>query len=188
MKAHFCTIQQVKENSQLDQNIDEKYLKNILKSAEQVYLQELLSSTLFNKLVDGIADNTLTAKQKVLIQDYILDYLYALCEMLAVSDMLIKITNFGVFAPSPQNTTQKQSAELTTIKIHKERAVNHFAEFIKKYVAENIDDFSEYTSGGINDKPKTINGFGFYLDDDDFNRDVEYHRRSRGGNNLEESI
>jgi hypothetical protein len=189
MKSHFVSIQQVKENTSLDQNIDEKYLINILKSAEEIFLQELLSSTLFNKLVDGIATNTLTDKQKTLVQDYILDYLYAVVEMLAVDDLILKITNYGVYTPSPDHTTQKQKGELTVIKSHKERAVLHFAEFIKRYISDNFEDFKEYVSGGINDKPKTINNFGFWFDDNIDNQDIDYNRRRSGNNSgMEESV
>jgi hypothetical protein len=187
-KAHFCSLESIKSNTQIDTNVQEKDLISVLKTVEQIYLQELLSPALYNRLIDGIAANSLTEKEKTLIQNYILDYIYAACELLSLDSLIIKITNFGVWSPSPDHTVAKQKAEMTVLRVRKEKTVNYYAGYIKDYINTNLVDFLDY-NGGIGAAPKKIINYGFYLDDDDFNRDVEYNRRSRGGNSgLDESI
>lgn len=186
-KVYFISLQQIKDNTLLDTNISDKTLTVMLRTAQDIWLQELLGTSLFNLLKTNILANTITTKQRILIESYILNYLYALIEMLSVDDLLLKYSESGINSNNPQNTVQKSKDELSAIKVHKVKSVNFYAGLIKTYIENNISDFAEYeyTDEGV--QAKKYNTYGFFLDDDDFEKDNEYWSRE-ATNGKEESI
>lgn len=186
-KVYFTSLQQIKDNTLLDTNIQDKSVLIMLRTAEGTYTQELLGTDLYKLLKSNIQNNILTQKQRTLIEDYILPYEYALVEMLSLDDLLIKISD-AIYTSTPPNTIQRTKDELTTQKAHKERAVNFNAGLLKNYIYKNINDFPEYNTndnGGI--APKPINNFGFFLDDNDYWEDDNYNTRNASQSG-EESI
>lgn len=184
---HFTTIQGIKENTLVDANTNEKTLKVIQKSAEDVWLQEVLGTPLYNTLKTAGLQNTLTAMQKTLIEDYILNYVYALVEMLVVEDLLLKYSNNGVYEPNPDKSVRAQESVLRQQKFHKDKAVNFYCGLLKTYIENNITSFTEYNEVDEGVPSKKVINHGFYLDDDDYLEDDNYYRRKAGGN-FEEGI
>lgn len=186
-KVYFTNLTAVKENSLLDANISDKTLTVMLNRAQNTLLQELLGTPLFKLLKTNILNNILTAKQRILIEQYILDYIYALMEMLAVDDLLLKYSESGINSTTPDNTIQKTQRELSLIKITKVKSVNFYAGLIKTYIEDNIADFPEYESTDEGVKAKKYNTYGFFLDDDDFESDDNYKSRN-ASNGFEEAV
>lgn len=75
--------QVVKDRTAASDNIDDKLINPAIKSAQDTYIQSVLGSDLYNRLLDGIAANTLTINEKKLIDTYIVDALvwYTLSEL-----------------------------------------------------------------------------------------------------------
>jgi len=185
-KVYFTSIEQIKDNTLLDANIQNKNLLIMLRTAENTYTQELLGTDLYKLLKTNIQNNTLTTKQRVLIEEYILPYEYALIEMLALDDLLIKISD-AVYSPNAPNTIKPAKDELTTQKAHKERAVNFYAGLLKTYITNNLTYFPEYQTNLDGVQAKVYNNFGFFCPDEDFTEDDAYNRR-RASQSGEESI
>lgn len=181
-KVFFTNLSNIKENTLLDKNVNDKTLKVIQKTVENIWLQEILGTTLYKLLQNKILTNTLTTLQRELIEDYILDYVYALVEMLSVDDLLLKYSENGVYAPNPDKTVQIQLGQLQQQKTHKVKAVNFYAGLIKTFIENNIDDFAEYNEDDEGVPAKKIASYGFFLDDDDWVDDAQYNDRKASGN------
>ena len=67
----FISEQVLKENSLIDNNNDAKILLPIIKKAQDLFLQPLLSTKLYVDLQDKITDNELSQDEKDLIETYI---------------------------------------------------------------------------------------------------------------------
>jgi hypothetical protein len=186
-KVYFCSLQQIKDNTLLDTNIQDKNVLIIQRNAENNFIQEVLGTDLYSLLKTNIQNNTLTAKQRTLIENYILPYEYALIEMLALDDLLIKISD-SIYTSSPPNTVQRTKNELNGQKAHKERSVNSAVCFLKNFLVKYIQDFPQYSTnldGGV--PAKLTQNHGFYCDDDDYSEDNAYYSR-RASQSGEESI
>ena len=184
-QVYFTTLQGIKDNSLIDTNVADKTMLIMLRTAENIYCQEVLSTMLYSLLKSNILANTLTTKQRILIENYILPYIYALVEMLAVDDLLVKLNENGVNASTPDNTVQKSQKELQQIKTHKVKAVNFLCGLLKSYIENNIADFPEYNDITTGVPAKKINNFGFYCDDDDYIRDNNYNDRDASSDDSE---
>lgn len=185
--VHFTSLDNIKNNTLIDTNVNDKYMNVMLRVAEDTWLQEILGTSLFNALKTGIVDNTLTDKQRTLIEDKILNYLYALMEMLAIEYLLTKYETNGVYVNTADNTAQRQYSELSATKVHKVRSVNYYAGLMKKYIDNNINDFEEYNETDEGLPAKKVNTRGFFIDTDIIIEDIEYYSRN-ATNNKEESI
>jgi hypothetical protein len=176
-RVYLIDTERVKKNTLIDSSVSDKTLSIIIKTAHLIYLQELLGTPLFTKLNDNIIASGLTALQDTLIKDYILDYLYATVEYLSIDDLLIKLTDAGVNSTTPPNTQQRTKDELTSIKAHKEKAMNFYAGLIKTFILNNINSFPEYDLSDEGIQSKKYNTFGFVCYDEDFTEDANYHNK-----------
>jgi hypothetical protein len=186
-KVYFSSLQQIKDNTLLDTNIQDKNVLIMQRNAENNFIQETLGTDLYVLLKQNIQGNTLTAKQRTLIESYILPYEYALIEMLSLDELLIKISD-SIYTSTPPNTIQRTKDELNGQKAHKERSVNTACGFLKNYIMKNIKDFPQYETndnGGI--PAKITQNYGFYCDDSDYYDDDRYNTR-RASQSGEESI
>jgi hypothetical protein len=183
---HFVDISYIKNNTNLDTSVNDKILVNILTSAEDSYLQLILGSSLYQTLQNGISTNTLTVKQKYLIDNKIIKYLLATIVYLSIDDLLVKYAASGVYANTPQNTIQLNTDQLTRIQNNKERDMNTYEYLIKSYIRDNQADFPEYESQD-DIKAQKVKNFGFYIDPDNREQDIRYNQKE-GSNDFDENI
>lgn len=186
-KVYFIDPDRVKKNTLIDASVADKTLSIIINTAHQIYLQELLGTPLYSVLCTNARSSGLTAHQTTLINDYIIDYLYAVVEYLSIDDLLLKLTDAGVNSVTPPNTTQRTKDELVSIKAHKEKAMNFYAGLIKTYIQKYINYFPEYSDGDSGVPSKKYSTGGFVVYDEDFTEDDSYNDRI-GSNINDESI
>lgn len=178
-RVYYIDTLKAKQNTVLDSSISDKTLSLIIKTAHQVYLQELLGSPLYNTLNTNYINSGLTTNQRTLIETYIIDYLYATVEYLAIDELLLKMSDAGINVVTPPNTMVKTKDELLTIRMHKSKAMNFYAGLIKIFVDGNPDlkfiyEILDNTQGV---KAKKNNTFGFVTYDTDDDEDELYKRR-----------
>jgi len=176
-KVYLIDTNRVKENTLIDSSVSDKTLSIIIKTAHEIYLQELLGTPLYSTINTNIRNSGLTVMQDTLIKNYIIDYLYALVEYLSVDDLLLKLTDAGVNSVTPPNTQQRTKDELVSIKNHKEKALNFYAGLIKTFILNNISSFPEYNLSDSGVPAKKQNTFGFVVYDEDFTEDENYYSK-----------
>ena len=52
--AFFISEQDVKKNTPIDENVDSKLLQTAMRTAQDIYIRDILGSTLYDKLCDDI--------------------------------------------------------------------------------------------------------------------------------------
>lgn len=184
--VHFITTNYVRDNTQLDSTIDDKILITLITTAEDSYLQRVLSTTLYEKLKYNIAHGTLTVKQQYLGDYKIVKYLLAVIACNSVDDLILKYSQNGAYISTPNNTQQADIQRLERIQFNKQKDVNTYELLIKSYIEANLADFPEYNDTADIAAKKTRN-FGFYIDpDNDYNDDL--YNRKAGNNTFDESL
>lgn len=66
----------LKERTAIHGNIDPKLLYPEIKAAQDMYIEPILGSALYNKIINEVDAGTITGTYKALLDDYIID---ALC-------------------------------------------------------------------------------------------------------------
>jgi hypothetical protein len=184
--VHFITTDYVKENTLIDTSVDDKIIKYMITRAEDRFLQTVLGTTLFEKLQYNIQYNSITVKQRFLIDNKIIKFLLAAIQFIAMNDVLAKYAENGAYTVTPQNTAQLTPQQVENIQINSEADMHVYEALIDTYIHQNIGDFPEYDSK-LDIESKKVRNFGFYLDSENDEKDKFYNERT-GWHNFDESL
>lgn len=147
VKADFININSIKELSLIDDNVDEKLLKPTLRMVQDIYLQKILGTPLYEDYMVKIdADDTLAAytDYKALLQDYIKPVLiYYVC-MHSLFAIRYRLMNKGVLVKTSENSSAADSIEVKVLKDEFRMTAESYAELLTRYLKENTATFPLY--------------------------------------------
>ena len=169
MAVYFTTCEKIKESTPINFNVEDQVLTMNIKDSQEIYIQPILGTVLYNKLKSDIINNQLTGAYKTLMDDYIIPTLiqYSLANSLIF--IRFKLMNKSI---SSQNSDNSVPADLDEVKFLLDEIRNRaqfYAKRLSEYLLENLSTFPEYMDNTKIDemKPTTNNYFcGMYLGDD----------------------
>lgn len=137
----------LKQLSTLQQNIDPKVLNNSIRRAQEIFIQPLLGTVLYKKILQLVKDNEIdnvgNEKYATLYYDYIVvtlsEYATALCQQ----DILIRTTNSNIGALT---TNQQASVTMKDLQQLIDRLMAYaanYADALSKFLQENYNDYPE---------------------------------------------
>ena len=104
MKVLLLSEQRLKEDSLINNNVDSMYIFPAIQTAQEIGLQPLLGTKLYNKLLE-VVENGGDEQYFDLLDSYVIPYL----EMKVMADIQIplayKIRNGGLVQNTSENTT-----------------------------------------------------------------------------------
>jgi len=137
----------VKERMSLHDNIDDKLIYPEIKDVQNIYLKPLLGSTLFNKILTDIANNTLTGDYKNLVDEYVIDCVCHYVMSSIAESINYQIWNKGVSALKDDASNQSSKLETLAIKDKHQSRAEHYADACRRYLIQNAaSKFPEYMS------------------------------------------
>lgn len=146
-EVRFISVNSLKENSLIDDNVDAKLLNPTIVMVQDIYLQKILGTALFNDFKTKIiADDTLAAypNELALMRDYIKSVLiYYVC-MHSPMALRYRLMNKGVMVKSGENSSAADSLELKVVKDEFRMIAESYAELLTKYLKENTTTFPLY--------------------------------------------
>ena len=145
----FISEETVKARSNLNSNVDPKLITPAIKYCQDIYVEPVLGTLLFNKIQDEVEAGTLAGNYKTLMDRYITDVLlyYVLSEM----PMMLgyKFYNKNVLKKTSESSIEAQSFELDRLaKWYKNKAEYYENRLIKYLVEEDGNSpqiFPEYS-------------------------------------------
>lgn len=164
--ALFISLDELKQSTAINGNVDANKLLPAIKTAQQLEIEPILGTDLYDKLSNDILNDTLSGDYLTLKTDYIHDILihYAINYYLPYASY--QVTNGGVSKwEGGDNFTSLETSELTIL-MNKEKAV---AESYKKrlldHLCNNSTLYPEYsTNTGEDIKPtRNTNRTGLHL-------------------------
>lgn len=148
--ALFISEQYIKDNSPINGNVDDKYIRSTIYMCQKVYILPLLGTALYNELNTEINAGSVSADNQTLIEDYLYDTLlyYVLAEGIAL--FTYKIENKSVVKKTSDNSSPIDSEEVSMLRdMYKDKA-EYFAERVTKYLCEYASStrYSAYLNPG----------------------------------------
>jgi len=134
----------VKENTVLNYNVDDGYLKPLIDSIQNTFVRPILGSALFDEVQTQIRTNTVSALNEILIKEYLRDALkWEVCHKYTRIGTY-KLTNKGAGTHSGDNFSSLSQQELVTAKnIFKDNA-DFYRRKLKLYLKANEDSYLLY--------------------------------------------
>lgn len=165
IKAQFISSDVFFENSVADFNIDTARVNSIIMKAQSRYIQEVLGSTLYERLMEGVwhysPDNTapniskqLNNDEIKLITDYIQPCLIEYTAYLLVTPLANKMVNKGVTNQYDAWSTSAGLKSTQNLKSEFLDMAQFYLRRLKNYIEDNVKLFPEYGEHKQNLQPK----------------------------------
>jgi len=135
----------LKERMSIHDNVDDKLIYPEIKAVQDIYIMPLLGSTLFNKILTDINNNTLTGNYKTLVDDYIIMCIcnYVMSEL--PEGLNYQFWNKGVSQKVVDNATQPTMSEMYSIVAKYKSRAEYYAKRCRMYLVQNGNNyFPEY--------------------------------------------
>ena len=173
MEAQFISLEYLKSNTAISGNVDPSELLPFITEAQNIYIQELLGTRLYNQLVEAVYNLNYASPVQALTNEQI-NLLNVIQPCLAYYTMyvsipftMIKWKNKGL-QKGNNPETGSVSAELRETQYLRENiltSAKFYADRVATFLCNNSADYPFYTSQGTKADiyPKSTNSFGFYL-------------------------
>jgi hypothetical protein len=150
MSANILFISEttLKDRSLLQDNVDPKLIRPTIKQTQDMYIEPILGTGLYQELQEQIEDNSLTVLNKKLLDLYVTDCIcwYVASEM--VMSLGFKMTNKNVLRKQSENSNEGSLSELFDLMNYYKNKAEWYAQRITNYLCENIVDYPLYNNPG----------------------------------------
>jgi hypothetical protein len=90
----------LRQFTDINNNVDSKLLKNAVREAQDIEIQRLLGTKLYEAVLDRIKTNTLTGVYQVLVLDWVQNALLYASYYYALEDIYLRPRNNGLLIPN----------------------------------------------------------------------------------------
>ena len=155
MTALFITRNDLVKNTPLNGNIDMDKILHFVKIAQEIHIQGLLGTKLYNKISNDIIAGNLTGDYLNLVNNYIkpITVQYSFLEFLPFAQF--SVSNKGVFKKTSENAEVPSESDINNMieatRDVAEHYANRFVEYMRHYAHEL---FPEYNTGITKDEIK----------------------------------
>jgi len=168
--VYFISTSYLKDNSAINENVDDKLLKSAIKEAQEIYIRDIIGSGLYDELQTQAFAGTLTANNTTLLDSYIAPCLkyYTITE--SMLPMTFKLMNKSVATRQAENATAITIDELTLIEQRFRDKAEYYGNRLRDYLRENTNTYPLFLNPGngfdtIRPKNTAFYG-GFYIGND----------------------
>lgn len=147
-QTFFISVQYVKENSIVDENVDEKYIRIAIQKAQKNFILYFIGTGLYNEIASQIQANTLSGLNTTLLDSYIAPCLlsYTLVELSPF--LLYKMSNRNLGVKDADKMTATDWATMDKVMERFENDAQIEAKKLKDYLLENQTQYPLYFNPG----------------------------------------
>lgn len=135
---------QLREFVDMNTNVDSALLKNAVRVAQDIALQRLTGTKLYDAIMDQIDANTLTGSYKTLVDKYIQPFLLYAAYYEALESIYMRPRNNGLLIPTGgENSTNVDFNVYNAKRTSVNNKMQFYAEKLVNYLIENQGTFPE---------------------------------------------
>ena len=153
----FVSPADVIKRTGINGNVDRDQMVQFIKIAQDIHIQQLLGTRLFEKISNDISTSSLAGNYQSLLTNYIQDMVihYAAIEILPY--IHYKVANGGIYTKGSENGTNITKEDLDYL-IQKERDIaEHYSRRFIDYMSFNNALYPEYNTNNNEDMYPTKN-------------------------------
>ena len=166
-KVLMLTADYYKRNTVVNLNVDEELLHPQIIKAQNVRIEKILGTDLFNIVLAEIDAQTYTARVTTLLEDYIQPALVEWITYTALPYLNYKLTNKSVSKKSSDNSEPSELNEINYLRQNIRDDAEYYSERTTKFLEANTNTYPEYLNGNTDCddiKPSKLNFIsGIYL-------------------------
>lgn len=187
MAAFFISEEKLKQNSLINENVDDKIIRPLLIMVQDMYIQPAIGSGLYNELIDQIDNNTVTTPNNTLIVDYIQAAVIWWIMAEAPMSMTYKFRNKGVQTQTSENSSPASIEDLITVADNYKYKAEWYTKRVSNFLYANSTTYPLFlNAGNAYDTIHSNNQIyqsGMMLDEDGIRMtSLEYNQKYLQGN------
>lgn len=133
-----------REFTDVNDSLDTALIKNAIREAQDIHLQRIIGTKLYNKILSDIDASTLTGDYETLVNDYIQDFLLYAAYYETLEAIYIRPRNNGLLTPTGGENSIEVDRSLFNVKRQSvENKMEFYAEKLSQYISENENTFPE---------------------------------------------
>jgi len=138
---YLIDLASLKELSLIHENVENELLRVVLKRSQDMYIEPVIGTAQYNRLLQGVEDNDLTALELTLVNDYIVIVLVIAAELRLADPVTTEIRNIGVGVVTEQNYTANTSSQMERTKDMTYKDLTFYKNRLKRYLCENSSSY-----------------------------------------------
>lgn len=146
-KTYLISTKVLKEQSIINSNVDDSLLHNAIWEAQNIEIQQILGSCLYNKIIDLVDNDEINnaeyADYKYLLDEYIQNVIVYAATQRAAVYIRFKVMNKSVTAQNSENSNPVDLNELQYFIDHIKNDLEFFEKRLQDYLRLN-ELFPEY--------------------------------------------
>ena len=134
----------IREFTDMNNNVDSKLISNAIREAQDIELQRLLGTLLYNKILSDVQSNTLTGAYRTLVDDWIQNFLLYATYYITLEYIYMRPRNNGLLTPTGGDNSESVDRQMFNVKRQSVQNKREFyAEKLTDYLIENQNSYPE---------------------------------------------
>lgn len=140
----------LREFTDIDNNVDTALIKNGIRESQDIELQRVLGTLLYDKMLDLVANNTIgdsgNSNYKTLLDDYIQNFLLYAAYFYCLEPIYLRSRNNGLITPNGGDNSDVANKQLFDLKRQSSKnKMEFYAQKLRDYLIEEEALFPELT-------------------------------------------
>ena len=141
--------EKLREFTDINDNLDSKLLMNAVREAQDIYLQRLTGTSLYERILADIDANTLSGDYQDLVDDFVQPFLIYASYWESLDAIYVRPRNNGLLIPTGGENSEKADRSMYDAK---RQAVNnkmqYYSDRLTNYLIQNEAEFPELNDNG----------------------------------------
>lgn len=134
----------LRQFTDINDNLDTAFIKNAIREAQDIYLQRIIGTVLYQKLLSDIDSSSLTGAYLTLVTDYIQDFLLYAAYYESLEAIYIRPRNNGLLNATGGDNSQSVDKTLYDTKRQSvNNKMQYYAERLTNYIIEKQGTYPE---------------------------------------------
>lgn len=147
--ALLVSEQRLKQWTQLDDNVRLNEITPHILQAQDIYIQNVVGTRLFDRLKAGVIADDLNADETTLLNEYVGPTLMQYSLYLMLPSIKYKIVNQGILNGTSEETAPTTLDELKYLRQSTLDTAEFYSKRLTKYFSDNPNLFPEYQNPGV---------------------------------------
>lgn len=137
----------LREFTDINNSVDTELIKNAVREAQDIHLQRIIGTKLYDKILSEIDANTLADPYLTLVNGYIQDFLLYAAYYEALEVVFMRSRNNGLLTPTGgENSINVDRTLFNQKRQSVENKMEYYAERLANYICEEEAQFPELNS------------------------------------------
>jgi hypothetical protein len=138
----------LREFTDIANNVDSALIKNAIRESQDIGLQRIIGTLLYDKIMDLVDANTIgdsaNSAYKTLLDDYIQDFLIYAAYYYALDSIYIRSRNDGLIRPTGGENSEPVERTIYNMKRQSvQNKMEYYAERLTNYIIEEENSYPE---------------------------------------------